>query len=959
MSHDAPPGIGYGVVWTVGQTKQAWEQKQDWSPILDEVIAAGGVSPPDPVTTDDSPFPTPHLHTITSSIQSFANDGLFFFKANGDMTFFWHQAGQHQVNWTTTAQPASLVAVDSYDRGLRLTNQRTIYLNTDNAGPDYRNLVGAVMDDGSWRVMTCTRTASSPWQPPTLWSSTDEGVTWTSSATTIGASLPAGLLVVPYAEMYPWPDASNNSNGRRIVYGYDGTGRIAYTTTADNGATWSAWELAGNSASVSPTNEFVRMRAGIENKWVFFLRYEAGVSYLGFSTDQVTITDFVASPVSIKANGPSACQEVDSNIAWLFSASRHSQVIDGTSSNYLVMMRLDVEEIFDTNGVSGFSYWRSIAVLPQWETGYVYSLQKVNGEWCATVMCGEPYQGGHTTGRGGNSLMWLGNTPTGVSHPYGIATSTVHPNYIANGDARIWTVPSPITPGLTRLTAGDNCGAMRNNGVAGSTFSQIARGRRMQRNVGDTATNALNMVLMMDPNDVVNLRGKLMTFMWSAAAGANFSAATGILSCYIFANPTNSAITSTDGSKTGNVSIGNPDNDPIVCFLDPATGYFKDFRNIVQIPMDASMVYLRFNWTPVGTAGANDYCDVIEVRGVVGPDGGVYAPMDYADEVQRCVTMAKYAYWAGDRGPSPVALTTDVTGILPVANGGTGLASGTSGGVLAYTASGTLASSGALTLHGIVVGGGAGAAPSALASLGTATQVLHGNPSGYPTWGPVSLTTDVSGTLPLGNGGTGGTSALTAQQSLFTESVWASRPAAAGNTGRRIFVSDIGIGGSLWISDGTRWLPVFPILLSRGAAQTPPGGLTGTAAETAAVTYTLAADAMGINGSIFAYFTGYNNNNANTKTYRLRFGGMSGTAHVAVINTTNIGTSPIRTIANDSSASSQKSQTGNYSGVGGTTTALVTGAIDTTAAVDIVITLQLGNSGDNISLEMWEIWLRP
>lgn len=101
-----------------------------------------------------------------------------------------------------------------------------------------------------------------------------------------------------------------------------------------------------------------------------------------------------------------------------------------------------------------------------------------------------------------------------------------------------------------------------------------------------------------------------------------------------------------------------------------------------------------------------------------------------------------------------VALAADVSGTLPVANGGTGLTSGTSGGVLAFTASGTLASSAALTANQLVIGGGAGAAPAALGSLGTTTTVLHGNAGGAPTFGAVVLTTDVSGILPGANGGT-------------------------------------------------------------------------------------------------------------------------------------------------------------------------------------------------------------
>lgn len=96
-----------------------------------------------------------------------------------------------------------------------------------------------------------------------------------------------------------------------------------------------------------------------------------------------------------------------------------------------------------------------------------------------------------------------------------------------------------------------------------------------------------------------------------------------------------------------------------------------------------------------------------------------------------------------------------ITGQVPVANGGTALASGTSGGILGFTASGVIASSVLLTNHAIVLGAGAGATPTPLASLGTATTVLHGAAAGAPTWSAIVLSTDVTGTLPVANGGTG------------------------------------------------------------------------------------------------------------------------------------------------------------------------------------------------------------
>jgi hypothetical protein len=81
---------------------------------------------------------------------------------------------------------------------------------------------------------------------------------------------------------------------------------------------------------------------------------------------------------------------------------------------------------------------------------------------------------------------------------------------------------------------------------------------------------------------------------------------------------------------------------------------------------------------------------------------------------------------------------SNLSGTAAVAQGGTGLASGTDGGILGFTASGTLASSAVLTANRIVIGGGAGATPTVLGSLGTTTTVLHGNASGAPTFGAVA-----------------------------------------------------------------------------------------------------------------------------------------------------------------------------------------------------------------------------
>ena len=83
---------------------------------------------------------------------------------------------------------------------------------------------------------------------------------------------------------------------------------------------------------------------------------------------------------------------------------------------------------------------------------------------------------------------------------------------------------------------------------------------------------------------------------------------------------------------------------------------------------------------------------------------------------------------------SQISLTAGVTGVLPVANGGTNISSYTIGDLLYASGTTTLSKLADVAVGNVLLSGGVGAAPS---------------------WGQVSLTTMVTGTLPIANGGTG------------------------------------------------------------------------------------------------------------------------------------------------------------------------------------------------------------
>lgn len=124
-----------------------------------------------------------------------------------------------------------------------------------------------------------------------------------------------------------------------------------------------------------------------------------------------------------------------------------------------------------------------------------------------------------------------------------------------------------------------------------------------------------------------------------------------------------------------------------------------------------------------------------------------------------------------------------------------------SGGTTGLTTSGgPITTSGTITLAGTLANtnGGTGATAAftqygltyassttvlATTAAGTSTTVLHGNASGAPTFGAVSLTADVSGTLPNTSGGTGQSSAFTQYGVTYASSTTVLATTAAGTAG--------------------------------------------------------------------------------------------------------------------------------------------------------------------------------
>lgn len=131
---------------------------------------------------------------------------------------------------------------------------------------------------------------------------------------------------------------------------------------------------------------------------------------------------------------------------------------------------------------------------------------------------------------------------------------------------------------------------------------------------------------------------------------------------------------------------------------------------------------------------------------------------------------------------------------------------------------------------------------------------------------------------------------------------------------------------------------------------------TGSTTENVLATIPIPAGAMGPNGLLRIRSLWSMTNSANSKTPRARLNGVSGTAYMAVVLTSVATWTSEITIANRNSASSQVGNAAATSAVyGGTGVAVTTGSIDTASAVDLVLTGQLANAGETITLESYVV----
>jgi hypothetical protein len=137
-----------------------------------------------------------------------------------------------------------------------------------------------------------------------------------------------------------------------------------------------------------------------------------------------------------------------------------------------------------------------------------------------------------------------------------------------------------------------------------TNLPNIQYGLRFQRNSGQTNTTAVYLYTGIETANALPFAGKAITVSFYAKRGANYSSSSNILSYFL--NSGTGTDESPSGSYTGNVSVASGN-------VTLTTSYQR-FVFTGTIGATATEFKIGFNYTPSGTAGANDWFEVTGVQ---------------------------------------------------------------------------------------------------------------------------------------------------------------------------------------------------------------------------------------------------------------------------------------------------------------------------------------------------------
>ena len=171
--------------------------------------------------------------------------------------------------------------------------------------------------------------------------------------------------------------------------------------------------------------------------------------------------------------------------------------------------------------------------------------------------------------------------------------------------------------------AGASAAYSRITSIANPPFQYALR---VQRTVSNAATTLIQVGQSLESIDCIPLQSQTVTLSFSARMGADYSAAAAALNGTVLTG------TGTDenlfNSYTGAFTA--------LSLNATLTSNWQRFQVTGAIPSSATEIGVVFTYTPVGTAGANDYFDITGVQLEVATTATAFGFPTFADEIAAC-----------------------------------------------------------------------------------------------------------------------------------------------------------------------------------------------------------------------------------------------------------------------------------------------------------------------------------
>jgi hypothetical protein len=225
-------------------------------------------------------------------------------------------------------------------------------------------------------------------------------------------------------------------------------------------------------------------------------------------------------------------------------------------------------------------------------------------------------------GNNGETLVADSSTSTGLRYQ-----TPKTQNAVYNSGFDVWQRGTSSTANST--AAGNGYTADRWQSIytsASMTTSQQATGdttnlpnirycARVQRDSGQTSTQNVVLVQTLETADSRRFAGQTITFSYYARKGSNFSAASSVLNAVV-----------NQGTGTDQNAIWNfTSSSNVSASTATLTTTWQRFQATATVAAGSTEVGFYFYYTPVGTAGANDY---FEITGIQLETGSVATPFN-------------------------------------------------------------------------------------------------------------------------------------------------------------------------------------------------------------------------------------------------------------------------------------------------------------------------------------------